>query len=227
MLGSTAFGSFLAGALSSKRNNTALTLIASSCLQLVGTGLLSTLSDVTTEIKAQYGYQVVLGLGIGLSLGSATIMTSVQASRADLAVAQGAVAQARVFGGAVGIAVCSILFNTRVAREMAGAMDPADLEALHRSPAITSYLPAAHQQRVRRIYAAAFTSDVVVMMGVAAAAVLASLATFQRRPPPMPNTPAAVAAARQQATKDAVMGSSSGGPSETELDELVQVRVRG
>ncbi|KAK7757631.1 hypothetical protein SLS62_000007 [Diatrype stigma] len=227
MLGSTAFGSFLAGALSSKRNNTSPTLIAASCLQLAGTGLLSTLSDVTTEIKAQYGYQVVLGLGIGLSLGAATIMTSVQASRADLAVAQGAVAQARVFGGAVGIAVCSILFNTRVAREMAGAMDPADLEALHRSPTITSYLPAAHQQRVRRIYAAAFTADVVVMMGVAAAAALASLATFQRRPPPMPNTPAA-AARQQQASKDAVMGmGSSGGPSETELDELVQVRVRG
>ncbi len=218
MLGSTAFGSFLAGAVSSKRNNTSITLIVSSCLQLVGMGLLSTLSDVTTEIKAQYGYQVILGLGVGLSLGAATILTSVQAAHADLAVAQGAIAQARVFGGAVGIAVCSIIFNTRVERELGGGfMDPGDLEALHRSPTIASFLPAEDQQRVRRAYAAAFTSDTVVMMGVCAAGVLCSLAAFERHPAPMPS------ASALRTNKD-VMG--SGGQSETELDELVHVRSR-
>ncbi|EMR66878.1 putative drug resistance transporter protein [Eutypa lata UCREL1] len=220
MLGSTAFGSFLAGALSSKRNNTSITLIASSCLQLIG---------------AQYGYQVILGLGIGLSLGAATILTSVQANPKDLAVAQGAVAQARVFGGAVGIAVCSIVFNTKVA-SMADFMDASDLEALHRSPTITSYLPAEHRQRVRAIYASAFTADIIVMIGICAAAVLCSLVTYERDPPPMPNskkkkasssttTITTTASSHQTSSKDVVMG--SGGQSETELDELVHVRARG
>ncbi|KAK6198441.1 Type I Iterative PKS [Pestalotiopsis sp. IQ-011] len=106
-LGACAFGSFLAGVVSSKRNNTAYTLIAASCLQLVGLILLSLLSDVDTEIYAQYGYQVIFGLGIGLSFASVTILTSVRSHQDDLAVAQGALAQARVFGGAIGIAVCS------------------------------------------------------------------------------------------------------------------------
>lgn len=225
MLGATAFGSFLAGALSSKRNNTSITLIASSCLQLIGVGLLTTLSNVTTEIKAQYGYQVILGLGIGLSLGAATILTSVQAKPMELAVAQGAVAQARVFGGAIGIAVCSIVFNTKVA-SLADFMDPNDLEALHRSPTITSYLPTEHRERVRSIYASAFTADIIVMIGTCAAAVLCSLLTFERNPPPMPKSPpSSSSTASQQTSKDVVMG--SGGQSETELDELMNVRVRG
>lgn len=113
-LGACAFGSFLAGAISSKRNNTSITLIISSCLQLIGLGLLSTLSSVSTAIEAQYGYQTIFGLGIGLSFASATILTSVRANQTDLAVAQGAIAQARVLGGAIGIAICSeyLLFST-------------------------------------------------------------------------------------------------------------------
>lgn len=106
-LGACAFGSFLAGAISKKRNNTAFTLIAASCLQLIGLGLLSTLAEVNTAIEAQYGYQTIFGLGIGLSFASVTILTSVRAHREDLAVAQGALAQARVLGGAIGIAICS------------------------------------------------------------------------------------------------------------------------
>ncbi|RYP41388.1 hypothetical protein DL767_001026 [Monosporascus sp. MG133] len=215
MLGATAFGSFLAGALSSKRNNTSITLIASLCLQLIGTGLLSTLSNVTTEIKAQYGYQVILGLGIGLSLGAATILVSLQARHVDLAVAQGAIAQARVFGGAVGIAICSIILNTKIEDQLAGAMDPDEIEALHRSPTNTSYLPQEQQQLVRRVYASAFTSDMILMIGVCAAGIICSLLTFERRPPPMPSAPG-------QTSKDEM--ASRGQSSETELDELVDVR---
>lgn len=106
-LGACAFGSFLAGAISSKRNNTSITLIIASGLQLIGVGLLSTLSEVLTAIEPQYGYQTLFGLGVGLSFASVTILTSVCSHPHDLAVAQGAIAQARVFGGAIGIAVCS------------------------------------------------------------------------------------------------------------------------
>lgn len=213
MLGATAFGSFLAGALSHRKNNTSITLVASSCFQLIGTGLLSTLSDVTTEIKAQYGYQVILGLGVGLSLGAATILTSVQARSDDLAVAQGAVAQARVFGGAVGIALCTIIFNHRVHHSLSDRLDPDDLQALHHSPTITSYLPPESQKLVRSIYALAFTDDILIMIGISALGVLASLLTLERDPPPMPTNATIMARRRDRANKD--------NRSDTELDELV------
>ncbi|KAI0476082.1 major facilitator superfamily domain-containing protein [Xylariaceae sp. FL0804] len=209
MLGATALGAFFAGAVSRRRNNSSWALLAAHCFQLVGVGLLSTLSDITTEIKAQYGFQVVLGLGIGLSLGAATIMASVQSQHADLAVAQGAVAQARVLGGSIGIAICSIIFNNRVAQELSGVLSPSDLAALHHSPTIASWLPVDIQLRVKAVYASAFTGDIKVMIGVAAIGVVAGCFAYERQPPPMPSMSRA----------KGVMGVD--GHSDMELDELV------
>lgn len=207
MLGATALGAFSAGAVSRQRNNTSWTLLAAHGLQLLGVALMLILQGITTEIKAQYGFQVLLGLGIGLSLGSATIMASIQSEKADLAVAQGIVAQARVLGGSIGIAICSVLFNTRVAKDLSDVMDPEDLSALHHSPTIAPWLPAELQLKVKSVFASAFTDDVKLMIGVAAIGLVTSCFTYERRPPPMPGSGAA---------KDAVGTEQS----ETELDDF-------
>ncbi|KAI1163554.1 major facilitator superfamily domain-containing protein [Nemania serpens] len=207
LLGATALGAFLAGAMSRRSNNTSWTLLAAHCFQLLGSGLMLMLHNITVEFKAQYGFQVLLGLGIGLSLGSATIMGSVQSAQADLAVAQGIIAQARVLGGSIGIALCSIIFNAKVAHDLSGEMDPDDLEALHHSPTIAPWLPPELQGKVKVAYADAFTNDIKLLMGIAAIGIISSCFTYQRQPPPMPGTPAA---------KEALGAEQS----ETELDEF-------
>jgi hypothetical protein len=84
LLGASALGSYLGGAISSKRNLTSYTLIASTLLQMAGCGLLSTIGSAIDIMPRQYVFEAILGLGIGLSLSTATIMTSVQAKRGDL-----------------------------------------------------------------------------------------------------------------------------------------------
>lgn len=84
LLGASAVGSYLGGAISSKRNLTSYTLIVSALLQMAGCGLLSTIGDAINIMPRQYVFEAILGLGIGLSLSTATIMTSVQAKRGDL-----------------------------------------------------------------------------------------------------------------------------------------------
>ncbi|KAI1374886.1 MFS general substrate transporter [Hypoxylon crocopeplum] len=205
MLGATSFGAFTAGAASRQRNNTSPTLMAAHTFQLIGIGLMSTLDDAATETKAQYGFQVLLGLGFGLALGAGTIMASVQSQTQDLAVAQGAVAQARVFGGAVGIAVCSIIFNEQVTTELSGMMDPEDMAALHHSPTIAPWLPDDVKLRVRSVYASAFTSDISIMICMASLGLVASMFTYERHPPALSTI---------QRTKEVV---GSDGQSDTEL----------
>ncbi|KAI0379177.1 MFS general substrate transporter [Hypomontagnella monticulosa] len=191
MLGATSFGAFFAGAISRKRNNTSWTIMAAHIFQLVGTGLMSMLKDATTETKAQYGFQVLLGLGFGLSFGAGTIMASLQSQSEDLAVAQGAIAQARVFGGAIGIAICSIIFNRKVTMELGNKMDPDDMAALHHSPTIAPWLPEESKLLVRSVYASAFTSDINVMIGIATAGFVASVFTYEQYPPSMSTVPQA------------------------------------
>lgn len=75
-------GSFLGGVISSKKNNTSPTLIVASCLILLGSGLLSTLSGGKEFYKPTYGYQFILGLGVGLTFSAGTVLTNL-ANNAD------------------------------------------------------------------------------------------------------------------------------------------------
>ncbi|KAM0356110.1 hypothetical protein ACHAPU_000504 [Fusarium lateritium] len=186
MLGACAIGSFLGGAISSRRNNTSLTLLGASCLQLLGVGLMSMLTEPDSHTKSQYAFQAIFGLGVGLSFSAATIMTSILAAeRSELASAQGAVAQARVLGGCIGLAVCTVIFNSHVNEYLKSNLTPVQLDSLHRSPLTSLQLPANLQGLVKDVYAGAFAQEIKVMMLVCAVMVVVSLFSLERSPAPL------------------------------------------
>lgn len=77
-------GSMLGGTLNSKRNNTFYTLNTAAALILLGSGLLSTLPVGTVISHAQYGYQIILGFGCGLTFSTATVMTAFYSEPEDI-----------------------------------------------------------------------------------------------------------------------------------------------
>lgn len=77
LLSATAFGSGLGGAISSKKNFTSYSVIAAGALMLIGSGLLSTLSTSREIEGKQYAYQFIMGIGIGITMSSITLMTAV------------------------------------------------------------------------------------------------------------------------------------------------------
>lgn len=186
LLGACAIGSFLGGAISSKKNNTSITLFGASCLQLLGVGLMSMLSGPDASVKAQYGFQVIFGLGVGLSFSAATIMTSILAAeRSELASAQGAVSQARVLGGCVGLSICTVIFNAHVNQYLGDHLTPEQLQDLHRSPLSSLDLPLDLQDLIRHVYAGAFAEELKVMMLVCAVMVVIAVFTLERHPAPL------------------------------------------
>jgi len=69
--------------MSSKRNNTFYTYLVASSLVLLGTGLLTTI-DTSGEIQPKtYGFQIVLGFGIGMAFASMSIVASLQADHSN------------------------------------------------------------------------------------------------------------------------------------------------
>jgi hypothetical protein len=177
---------WLAGAISSKRNNTPYTLIVALVLQLLGVGLITLLDAPEQDTRAQYGYQAIFGLGVGLSYGAATILTGIHASqRDDHAAAQGAIAQARVLGGCIGISVCTVVFNHNSNRSLAGHLSAEQMAELRRMPLAVLGLEERVQGLVRTIYAAAFAEESRIMVYVCVAMFLVSFATLERSPTPL------------------------------------------
>ncbi len=184
LLGACAMGSFLGGAISSKKNNTAYTLVAAACLQLLGVTLMSI---IPPKVKAiQYVFQVTFGLGVGLCFSAATIMTNLIAPEQNTrAAAQGAVAQARVLGGCIGLSVCTVVFNGHVNGSLRSQLSPEQLAQIHRSPIAGLQFPLEKQELVRSVYAGAFTEETRLMIVICAVMVAVSLFTLERLPPPL------------------------------------------
>lgn len=83
LLGAAAIGSMLGGIISGKKNRTFHTLTAGGCLMVLGTGLLSTLSD-TIQVEAKtYGFQVFVGLGFGLTVSTVSMLAAIESEIRD------------------------------------------------------------------------------------------------------------------------------------------------
>jgi len=83
LLVSTATGSMLGGAVSSKKDLSFYTLTVGSCLITIGTGLLSTISDGSKVDPKIYGFEVLVGLGFGLSVSTSSILAAIQCEIKD------------------------------------------------------------------------------------------------------------------------------------------------
>jgi hypothetical protein len=71
----SSYGSMLAGIITGKKNRTFPVLVAGSCLMVIGTAFMSTLTD-TLEVEAKvYGFQVFMGLGFGLTVATSSIVS--------------------------------------------------------------------------------------------------------------------------------------------------------
>ncbi|RDA83749.1 hypothetical protein CP532_4990 [Ophiocordyceps camponoti-leonardi (nom. inval.)] len=219
LLGACAAGSFLGGALSSKRNNTSYTLVGASCLQLLGVGLMTTMNGTQLSAAAQYGYQAIFGLGVGLSFSAATIMTNAFAAEWSVrASAQGAVAQARVLGGCVGLSVCTVLFNLHISRHLSDNLTATQLDLLHRSPLTGLQLPEGLRRLVRAVYVGAFGQQIQVMGLVCAVMVVVSLFSLERYPTPLP------VAAVETVNKDEASSFRRGSDSGTDINTITSTR---
>jgi hypothetical protein len=185
MLGACAFGSFLGGAISRQANLTSQTLVAGSTLQVFGLALLFGFSTSLRrlELDLLLVFTAIYGLGVGLSFAACTMIAAIEGHSDDLAAAQGAVAHARVLGGALGLVVCTILFNeslqTSLGTGTGSHLGQAELDQIHRNLMTVLSLPDAARLEVIRVYLDAFTDQALIMVIAAVVAFFSSLGTYR------------------------------------------------
>lgn len=189
MVVSAAAGTFFAGGLSRRWNLTAYTAIAGSALQAIGYGSMTTLSSSSTQnMNHTYGFEVLLGLGFGMSIASTTILTVYRflSQPQHTAVMQGCITQVRSLGGSIGLSVSTIIFNAKIqdSEILASLLPPPMLEQLYKSPLVIKMMSPVQRAAVTSVYADAFREQMFVATYVAIAAFVVSLACWERNPPP-------------------------------------------
>ncbi|KAH6677569.1 major facilitator superfamily domain-containing protein [Halenospora varia] len=183
LVSATAVGSLIGGGSSAKKNLTFYTMTIAMIFVTVGSGLLSTLPSDGHETKAIYGYEVILGIGLGMSVSTATFMTSMEVEFVDHAVAQGLVAQSRILGGSFGLVASTILMNNHIQSALTGHVTDEVLKKIYISPfSILDYGIEA-SLLFRSSYIEAFTQDMRVCMYIAIVGFVSSLCIWQRHPP--------------------------------------------
>ncbi|CAN9316350.1 unnamed protein product, partial [Alternaria alternata] len=181
MLGASAIGTTIAGAASSKRNNTFPINVIGAALMLVGAASLSTLDNTVVPQARAYGLQVFLGFGFGLTVSNSTLLATIEAEQRDTAVAQGIMAQVRVLGGSIGIAASTAILGVKQRRQLLDPMVVSVAQLGSLADSMRTLSPDA-ALAVRQAYTDAFNETLVVCSIVSGVALLASLAAWRKQP---------------------------------------------
>jgi hypothetical protein len=83
LVAATAVGSLVGGGASAGKNITFWTMTVATALMIVGTGLLTTLPSDGSKTISQNGWEVILGFGLGMTVSTATFMTSMEVEFVD------------------------------------------------------------------------------------------------------------------------------------------------
>jgi hypothetical protein len=96
--------------------------------------------------------------------------------------AQGAIGQARVLGGNIGLAIATTIFNWRVAADLPETLNATQLDNLQQSLSIISSLDPSQQMAVAIVFSNSFNEEMRICTYVSIVAVIVSLLTWERNP---------------------------------------------
>ena len=105
--------------------------------------------------------------------------------------AQGALSQARILGGSVGLAIATIVLNNKLRDGLSGKLTDGQIGSLEKSLSTLKDLDLSEQSLVAQVYADSFNAQMRICTYVSIIGLLAAMATYQK-------TPASVAAMREK-----------------------------
>ncbi|KAI5307057.1 hypothetical protein KEM56_005235 [Ascosphaera pollenicola] len=181
--GASAFGSIIGVAVSSKKNLSFWTMNVGSAFVLLGTGLLFTMDGSKNVAVKTFGFEVIVGFGLGIIASATTIIIKIEAKVEDAAAAQGLTSQGRLIGGNAGLAVSTIVLNQRITTNLGGEVSPDMLDKLRHSLLTLSEATPAQQAAVQKIFADSFRINMLCCMCIAALAFCVGLLSYQKHPP--------------------------------------------
>lgn len=156
-------------------------VVFASVIQVIGFALLSTLPTSQSIAPAQYGYEILAGFGCGINITLLILMTPFSVEERDKAVAMGSIAQFRVMGGVIGLAIVTTVFNGYVRSKLGQILSASQVNDLLKAANSISALSAEMQEIVRSILAEGYNIQMKILAGLAAAQIPSSFVMWQKQ----------------------------------------------
>ncbi|EDO00961.1 hypothetical protein SS1G_03435 [Sclerotinia sclerotiorum 1980 UF-70] len=150
-------------------------LIGGAVFQLIGAICFVTMPYSSDIKSSQYGFQVIFGIGSGMSNAIATTSVPFIVQRKDIPAALGANTQFRYLGGAIGLGLITSVFNSNLRPRLATILDPEQLYAILQSAEIIKTLSEEQKGLVLEAFAHGFTLQWKVILALISAQVPAAI----------------------------------------------------
>ncbi|OOO09604.1 major facilitator superfamily MFS_1 [Aspergillus oryzae] len=153
-------------------------ILFGSLLQTVGMALFSIIPQTNSFPSAGYGYEVIAGAGIGVTIGICVLAVPYVVETRDLAT--GALNQCRFLGGAIGLAIAANIQYGNLKSELADTLSPEQLQQLLENSSTVETLPTQLQAAIGDVFAKSYTHQYQAMIAFAAVQIPASLLMLRR-----------------------------------------------
>ncbi|KAK3689075.1 putative multidrug resistance protein fnx1 [Podospora appendiculata] len=156
---------------------------AGELMQIIGLVVLSQGTADNPEWHGGiYAIEVVTGLGFGLCIASATLLTPFIVGKKDLAVGSATPVQFRFLGSAMLVSIVTAVGNRFVRDGLlsSGMLAPAQIAAIFESSATIDALPGNLQALVRGYFIEGFNLQMRITLGLAVASVFCTAIMWQK-----------------------------------------------
>jgi MFS family permease len=159
----TPVGAMAAG-LVAKRIATEYVLILAAAIVGIGTGLMGSLPTHSHFWAGIYGYEVIVGLGLGLASPPYFMLLATSIAEKDISVGTGALNMMRTLGGCVAVAICTAVHRQYTADRLTTYLSPEQIAAVQTSSAALAQMSETLRNNVGEIFGGSYNRQFLVML---------------------------------------------------------------
>ncbi|PVI03994.1 hypothetical protein DM02DRAFT_652014 [Periconia macrospinosa] len=140
-----------------------------------GSKIFAVLTSSTDIMARQYGFQVIIGICLGMVSTATFLLVPTKLEKRDLAVGTGMVAQFRILGGVVALAIVTCVSTPVLHSTLLSSLSQQQATSILERLAIVQSLPKETQKVVRDRFSRGFDLQMKIITGFAAAHIPAAL----------------------------------------------------
>jgi MFS family permease len=156
-------GAMVAG-LAAKKIATEYIYILAAAMVCLGTGLMGSVPTHTHLWTGIYGYEVIIGLGMGLASPPSFMLLGTSIAEKDISVGTGALNMMRTLGGCVAVAICTAVHREYTSDRLTAYLSPEQIAAVQTSSAALAHMPATTKNEVAQVFGRSYNRQFLIML---------------------------------------------------------------